>query len=515
MEAAYSFDPYDWATITPLFETLDTAPISEGGFADWLTQWNDLDIAVYDAWTTLKRRSYANTVDAAAERAYNVFTREMFSTYLGWTNTLATRALALQPEPPTPAYQQLWRRWHNQSTLFHPDSLPLQAKISELESGYRELTRQIERLPGNALSHWMERRTELNALMLQLLQLRRALARTSGLPTFLAYRWRELNRLGYSIDECQSFHRMVEQVVVPIVAELHATNILSAAPPAITDPAILSNGAEHILSNIDSTFGTVFHTMYPDYLDLGSRAGKAHVNESWFFPRAGMPYVHMASPNPATLLHESGHAIHFYLSFQAQQSLWNFGGPEEFQEFVAIGIDMLGWPYYDQSVGGFYTATESRAGRRAVLQFYLNGLVDSVMEDAFEHWVYGEAPEDVTPAEIDAKWIELRQRFIPWDTSDASAEEAMTGWQRGNWSLFRLPLYTITYPIAIVAVCQLGLQVQQDRARAVENYKAALSLGNTETLSELFRIAGVTFPFTRQAVEAAVQFAREQYVQRT
>jgi hypothetical protein len=144
-----------------------------------------------------------------------------------------------------------------------------------------------------------------------------------------------LNRLDYSIDVCQSFHRVVEQVVVPLVSQLHAANILRTAPPAITDPAILNNGAEQILTNIDTTFGKLFHTMRPDYLDLGSRVGKADANESWFFPRAGMPYVHMASPNPATLLHESGHALHFYVSFQAQQSLWNFGGPEEFQEFVA------------------------------------------------------------------------------------------------------------------------------------------------------------------------------------
>jgi oligoendopeptidase F len=163
-------------------------------------------------------------------------------------------------------------------------------------------------------------------------------------------------------------------------------------------------------------------------------------------------------------------------------------------------------------MGGFYTATESRAGRQSVLRFYLDGLANGVMEDVFEHWIYGQAPEDVTPADIDAKWIELKQRFMPWDTSDMSEEEAMTGWQRWNWSLFRLPLYTIAYPIAIVGVCQLGLQVQQDRARAVDNYKAALSLGNTETLSELFRIAGVTFPFTPQVVEAAVQFAHEQYL---
>lgn len=512
MKSTYPFNPYDWATITPLFAALNETPVSQSDFGDWLTQWNKLNILVEDAWTELKRRSYTNTADAVAERAYQVFTREMFSTYLGWTNTLAARALALQPTPPTPAYGQLWRRWNNQTTLFHPDSLALQAKISELESGYRELTRHIEQLPGNTLAHWIERRAELNDLMLRLLQLRRELARTSGLSTFLAYHWRELNRLDYSIEECQSFHQMIEQLVVPLVSELHAANVLTTASPAITDAKLLNNGAEHILTNIDPTFGTLFRAMRPDYLDLGMRAGKADTNESWFFPGVGMPYVHMASPNAATLLHESGHAMHYYLSFQTQQSLWNFGGPDEFQEFVAISMDMLGWPYYEQTMGGFYTATESRAGRQAVLQFYLEGLAEGVMEDAFEHWVYGQAPEDVTPAAIDAKWLELQQRFMPWDTSDANVQEAMTGWQRGNWSLFRMPLYTIAYPIAIVGACQFGVQVQRDRARAIDNYKAALALGNTETLSELFRIAGVTFPFTQQAVEAAVQFAREQYV---
>ena len=289
MEHIYPFDLDNWSTITPLFAALSDMPVSSGGFAHWLAQWNTLDIAVYDAWTTLKRRTYSATADAVAERAYQVFTREMFSTYLGWTNTLASRALALQPVPPTPAYQQLWRRWQNQTTLFHPDSLPIQARISELEGRYRELTRQIEQLPGDALAHWMARRSALKDLLLDLVRLRHALAQTSGVATFLDYRWRELNRLDYSVEECQSFHQMVEQVVVPIVSELHAANVLTAAAPDITDPVVLKSGAEHILTQINPAFGALFRAMDPDYLDLGSRSGKADTNETWFFPRAGMP----------------------------------------------------------------------------------------------------------------------------------------------------------------------------------------------------------------------------------
>jgi oligoendopeptidase F len=97
------------------------------------------------------------------------------------------------------------------------------------------------------------------------------------------------------------------------------------------------------------------------------------------------------------------------------------------------------------------------------------------MQDAFEHWLYGEAPEDVIPADLDAKWLELKERFEPWDDDYASEAEKMTGWQRNTWSLFRMPLYMITYPIAMVGTCQLGRLVQTDRARVINNYKAALA----------------------------------------
>ncbi len=509
MKSTYAFDSHDWATITPLFEVLIATPVPHGGFMDWLAHWNQLDIAVWDAYTVLKRAAYYDSSDQAAEQVYAAYVQELYSTYLGLTNALITRALTLQPLPPTPTYTQLWQRWHNQRNLFHPASLPLQAEISQLETRYRNIMRNFT--PENPAGYWLDRRDELNELMLQLLRTRRALAQTGGLPTFLAYHWRQLNRLGYTIANCQAFHQAVETVVVPLVAKLRAEGTpLSQSSAEITDLDLLVDGIERILQQIDPTFGAVFHKLRDGYLDLGHRPHKTGAVEAWFFPGAGLPYLHVSTHNAGSVLHESGHGMHDYLSFQAHGSMWNLNGPEEFQEFAAASLDLLSWPYYTQAQGGPYTDAESVEARQSVLHYYLGALTNCTLEDAFEHWVYGDAPADVTPAELDAKWLELKRRFTPWDESDPSSAEAQSGWQRWKWSLYRMPLYMITYPMAIVGACQFGQLVEKDRAGAIRNYKAALALGNTQTLPALFAAVGVTFPFTQQAVEDAVQFITAQ-----
>lgn len=509
MISDYPFNPYDWTTLSPLFQALLEAPIADGGFMPWLEAWNQLDIAIWDAYTQLKRPAYYDTSDQAADQAYRTYVQHLQSTYVGLTDALIGRALSVQLEPPIENYAQLWLRWRNQRKLFDPANLPILAEISPLDSHYREIMNQCD--ANDPTNYWLGRREELNDLMLRLLHLRRKLAENSGLPNFLHYRWREMNRLGYSITECQDFHRAVEQWVVPIVAQLRAADQSDHPSPEIEDLDLLVDGCGRCLQQIDPQFGALFQAMRTaGHLDLGSRPNKASAVEEWFFPHAGLPHLQIVTFNAGSVFHESGHGMHDYLSFQTHGSIWNLNGPEEFQEFAAMSMDLLAWPYYRQSQGGPYTDEQSIAARQHVLHYYLSALTDCTMQDAFEHWVYGEAPADVTPADLDAKWIELKQRFTPWENCEPTAAEAQTGWQRWNWSLFRMPLYLISYPMAVVATCQFGRAVEQNRETAIRNYKAALRLGNTRSLSELFSAVGVPFPFSQQAVEAAIQFIFEQ-----
>jgi oligoendopeptidase F len=510
MTSDYPFDPYDWTTITPLFVALQEAPVTRENFGEWLEKWNRLEIDVYDAVTTLlKRPAYYDTNNHAAERAYQAFYEEFFSTHRDLENALIRRALSIQPNPPAPAYQQLWRRWRNQISFFDPRSLPIHQEINRLDGLYRGLMNGYEGTANNPHGYWMDRRAEVNDLMLNLLKHRRALARGSGFATFLEYRWCELNRFDYSITDCQAFHRAVEKMV-PAIAELRSGGLHDVPSPEVEDVEELADGAERILRRVDPSFGNIFHAMRDGNLDLGHRPNKVISFESWFFPRSGIPYIHVASGNAGSVFHESGHGIHECLSFQTHGSLWNFAGPEEFQEFAAASMDMLCWPYYGLSQGGLYTDEECALARQSVLGTYL-GMTDSVMNDAFEHWVYGEESEGMTSDDLDAKWLELKQRFEPWDDDYAGEDEKKTGWQRGTFSLFRMPLYMITYPMATVGACQMGLLAEAHRTDTIRNYKKALVLGNTRTLPELFKTAGVCFPFDDLAVEDTINFIRDQF----
>ena len=160
-----------------------------------------------------------------------------------------------------------------------------------------------------------------------------------------------------------------------------------------------------------------------------------------------------------------------------------------------------------KSQGGPFTPAESAMARQNILYVYLNFcLAKCTLEDAFEHWLYGEAPADVTPADLDAKWLELKTRFQPWDNDYASEVEKMTGWQRNTFSLFRYPLYMITYSMATVGGCQVAHLAETNLVGTIQRYKQALTLGNTQPLSMLFQTVGLSFPFSEWAVDEAVQF---------
>ena len=72
-------------------------------------------------------------------------------------------------------------------------------------------------------------------------------------------------------------------------------------------------------------------------------------------------------------------------------------------------------------------------------------------------------------------------------------------WQ-GEWSLFTQPFYDIAYALALLGSLHVWRNVQADPVHGWEWYRAALALGNTRPLPELYAAAGARLPFDRVVV---------------
>ena len=72
-------------------------------------------------------------------------------------------------------------------------------------------------------------------------------------------------------------------------------------------------------------------------------------------------------------------------------------------------------------------------------------------------------------------------------------------WQR-QLHLFHAPFYYVEYGIAQLGALQLWVKSRQDPHRALSNYRAALKLGGTRSLPELFGAAGLVVDFSEKTL---------------
>jgi oligoendopeptidase F len=110
-----------------------------------------------------------------------------------------------------------------------------------------------------------------------------------------------------------------------------------------------------------------------------------------------------------------------------------------------------------------------------------------------------DAAEDVTAADLDAKWSELWDRFMVGIDYTGLQAEKETGWHQKQ-HIFTVPLYYVEYGLAQLGALQIWRNALQDQGKAVADYRAALALGGTRGLAQLFTAAGGRFAFDRRTV---------------
>jgi oligoendopeptidase F len=259
-----------------------------------------------------------------------------------------------------------------------------------------------------------------------------------------------------------------------------------------------------IYHKVDPQLGVYFDIMRQEsLLDLDNRKGKAPGGYNATLPLTKKPFIYMNAIGPhrdvQTLLHEGGHAFHVF-----ETNHWDYAPqrdyPIEFAEVASMAMEMLGAPYLVAQAGGYYSESEAARARIQHLEKTLKFFPYMAVVDAFQHWAYNNPEMAADPANCDAAWGDLWDRFMKGIDYSGLEDSKVTGWHR-KLHIFRVPMYYVEYGLAQCGAIQVYGRARQDQAQAVRDYRRALSLGYTVSLPELFAAAGATFGFDVDTVQ--------------
>ena len=541
-DSATDFMVWTWADIEPYFADLQARKLDEQTVESWLSDWTKLAELMQERYARLSLANTQDTRDEAAETRFHAFLSDIQPKSQKANHLLDERLLASGLEPA--GFEVPLRNMRSDAELFREENLPLRVEEQKLGSEYNKIvgnqtiewqgeTRTLPQLgplfetPDRAERQelWqtmagrvMQDREALNGLWQQLMSNRRQQGSNVGLQDYRALRWRMLRRFEYTPADCETFHRAIEEVVVPAASRIYArvrqeqgldrlrpwdvrgdynTLEFSAYTP-FADVAELEERSELIFHQVDPQLGGFFNIMRQELLlDLPNRPGKGPGAFCTTFASAKRPFVFMnavgTSGDVRTMLHECGHAFHVFqnsrLPFLHQRRTTS-----EFNEVASMAMELLAAPYIDEAHGGFFSEAEANRYRRSHLEKIILFWPYMAVVDAFQHWVYTHMDQAVDPMACDLKWRELWDRFLPGIDFAGFDDWKQTGWQR-KLHIFRLPFYYVEYGLAQMGALQVWRNALDDQASAVRQYKQALALGGTQPIPALFSAAGARFGF--------------------
>jgi oligoendopeptidase F len=552
-----TMNPHDFESLAPHYAALEKAPLDADSARDWLQGWSDLEATIAEASSRAYRARVEDTTNQEAENVYLNLIENVIPKVRLAENTLEQRFAALSYH--NPEISEFQARTRAKLNTFSPANLDLFVEEGKFEIEYDKLMGDLTILldgeeltlygalakllePNRALRQqvyeklvevWRTIRPNLEQMFLELLALRRQIAKNAGCANYRDYIWQRKARFDYSPQDCQTFHRAILETVVPITSRMAKKRCLDLGIDSVrpwdggVDPkglaplkpfetvAELETQIQAVFASLSPDFAEMFATMRGKNLDLDSRKGKGPGGFCDFFAQSGEAYIFMNAVGThddiQTMLHEGGHAFHALESHRDQKLVWNHHGPMEFCEVASMGMEMLAMPYLESANGGMYSQADAKRARSEHLSGVVEFLPYMACVDAFQHWIYVNAPEDVGIDQINQKWAELHRAFMPHLDFSSLEDSRFFRWQRQS-HIFTSPFYYIEYGIAQVGAIQVWRNAVQNEQNAVAMYRQALALGGTKGLKDLFAAAGLTLAFDSShlaalmpMVEAAIE----------
>jgi len=548
-----AFAQATWADIEPFYAELAARPISLDTVEAWLADWSRLEELLSEAAARAMIAYTVETEDVKREADHLRFSTEVLPRADEEGVRLARRLLELGYTRADLA--SMIERFRTQIEIFREENVPLSAQLEELGARYQKITggmtvrwegrevtlpqlqphlrsldRSVRERAFRLLAQpFLEQHQELAALFSRMYHLRQQTAANAGFSDYRDYAFRSKFRFDYTPEDVDRFHQAVEAVVSPAVERLRKkrrerlqlptvrpwdTQVDPYGKPALKpfrDVRELETATQRVMQRLDPVLGRQFEIMMNEkLLDLDTRKGKAPGGYCETLHESGRPFIFMNAAGTfddvMTLCHEAGHAFHAFAAHPLR-FIWQRHPGMEAAELASMSMELLAGRYLGRDTAGFFSPEEMARARVEHLEDILVSLTHIASVDAFQTWIYtsGEGGDALAR---DRAWLDIRSRFergLDW--SGLEAERA------GRWyrqlHIFLYPFYYIEYGIAQLGALQVWRNSLKDERASLDAYRAALALGATVPLPQIYGAAGAHLIFEPGPMAELVSLVEE------
>ncbi|MDA2311510.1 MULTISPECIES: M3 family oligoendopeptidase [Bacillus cereus group] len=396
--------------------------------------------------------------------------------------------------------------------------------ITELQSYLQDSDRHIRKKAKTLISEtFLSVEDKLQHILNELIVIRDQKAKNIQLHNYRDYMFKKHERFDYTPEDCYELAESIRKYVVPLIdkiynkkkSELQVESLrpwdLKATAPnqkvlkPIEKASDLIEKSSHILHKLDHEFSALLERMHKNNcLDLESHKGKGPGGFCEYLPASQLSFIFMnlnhTHYDVTTFLHEMGHSIHNDCMKQLELQKY-LEIPSESAELASMTMELFSMEYWDT----FYEDKEEFI--KAKLDFFkgiVKYLPQMLIVDQFQHWMY-ENPNH-TAKERNEKYLELHNTY----QSNIVNIEGYENWVATGWlpvlHIFEIPFYYIEYAIAQLGALQMYKQYKENPKQALENYKKALSLGSSKSLTEVYEAAGIRFDFSGEIIKELMLF---------
>ena len=544
-----------WDKIKSLFDDLVERKISSASELEkWMLDQSELSAVLEEdmAWRYIKMN--IDTTDKELGKRFSFWIKEISPNIAPYSHKLNLKLLAnpFLKELDQEKYRIYLRSVKKQIEIFREENIPLFTVMKEKEQEYGAISARMsiefdgekmtmqkaaqllkstdrvrrEEVYKKISNRRLEDEKALDDLFDELISLRQEIAKNAGFDNYRDYMFAAMGRFDYTPKDCFNFHDAIAQEIVPIINsfEQKRKDKLGYTSYKPWDTAVDVDGLSPLkpfeggteltdlsvecFNRLRPYFGECLAIMKAmKHLDLESKNGKAPGGFMYPLYEIGVPFIYMnavgSQRDLVTMVHEGGHAVHSFLS--RDLALTEFKStPSEVAELASMAMELLSMDHWNV----FYKNEDDlKRAKLEQLEKALETLPWVASIDKFQHWIY---TTEHTAMERKEKWLdisaELGNQIIDWEENENVHANL---WQK-QLHLYEVPFYYIEYGMAQLGAIAMWRSYKKLGEKGLDNYMAALKLGYTKTIGEIYETAGIKFDFSISYVKELADFIKDE-----